>query len=129
MRKLATVTAAAVLASVLLLPAVAAADEAFQYAAKFVCGTNTGATDRIQPGNYSTAINIHNPNSREVRFRKKVALTFPAQTAPFDGQAPGPVSEFIDDGLLPNEALEVDCGEIHLNSYSLRRVFRRPLPT
>ncbi len=79
----------------------------FSYAAKFVCGFNPQKTDRIIPGVYATAITIHNSGSQPVTFRKKVALTFP----PVE-QRPGEVSQFITDTLGPDEALEVDCGEI-----------------
>ena len=96
-------------ACLLLLPAAATADDKakFQYAAKFVCGTNPAKTFRVVPGTYATAINIHNPNSKRVRFTKKVALTFPPAE-----QAPGGVSETFEDTLDPDEALEVDCEEI-----------------
>ncbi len=96
-------------ACLLLLPATATADDEakFQYAAKFVCGTNPAKTFRVVPGTYATAINIHNPNSKRVRFTKKVALTFPPAE-----QAPGGVSETFEDTLDPDEALEVDCEEI-----------------
>ena len=79
----------------------------FQYAAKFVCGFNPQTTERILPGLYATAINIHNPSHKPVVFSKKVALTFPPAV-----QAPGPVSEAILHTLEPGQALEVDCGEI-----------------
>ncbi len=79
----------------------------FSYAAKFVCGFNPQKTDRIVPGLYATAINIHNPSNKSITFRKKVALTFPPPE-----QRAGEVSEFIIDTLGPDEALEVDCGEI-----------------
>ena len=94
----------------LLLPAAATADDKakFQYAAKFVCGTNPGEIVRVVPGTYATAINIHNPQSRPVAIRKKLALTFPPA-----GQAPGEVSDFIYDELGPDQALEVDCEEIN----------------
>ena len=87
----------------------------FQYAAKFVCGRDPqGAFLRVIPGFYSTAIAIHNPNNRRVRFRKKVALTFPAD-APRERDAeqlPGLVSDFQDDTLDADQALQVDCEEI-----------------
>ncbi len=93
-----------------LLPVSVTADEAnfdFQYAAKFVCGTNPSAPERILPGDYATAVNIHNPNNESVLLRKTIALTVPP-----DVQAPGAVSDPIEDELGPNQALEVDCGEI-----------------
>ena len=58
-------------------PDVDAKEFKFQYAAKFVCGTNPGATDRVVPGLYATAINIHNPSAKDAILFKKVALTFP----------------------------------------------------
>ena len=79
----------------------------FQYAAKFVCGKNPAKRVRVLPGQYATAVNIHNPNSRAVRIRTKLALTFPSAR-----QAPGLVSEFFEGILEPHLALEVDCGEI-----------------
>jgi hypothetical protein len=83
----------------------------FQYAAKFLCTPNipftSAATPSVLPGNYLTVINIHNPNGETVRFRKKIALTFPP-----GGQKPGQVSNFIDHQLAPDEALSVDCERI-----------------
>ena len=90
----------------------------FQYAAKFVCGVNASKFERVLPGEYSTAINIHNPNKKVTRLRKKIALTFPPA-----GQQPGKVSPFLFDSLRPDEALEVDCGEI------TREFFPAPIPT
>jgi hypothetical protein len=83
----------------------------FHYAAKFLCTPNipftSAATPSVLPGNYLTVINIHNPNSGTVRFRKKIALTFPP-----GGQKPGQGSNFIDDQLAPDAALSVDCQRI-----------------
>lgn len=98
------------IACLVLLPVSATADErafTFQYTAKFVCGNNPAGATRVLPGAYATAINIHNPNNKPVVLRKKVALTFPPAV-----QQPGPVSDSIQDTLGPNQALEVDCGEI-----------------
>ena len=79
----------------------------FQYAAKFVCGTNDSDVERVLPGRYATAINIHNPGNETTFLRKKIALTFP----PADQRA-GKVSQFLFHELGPDEALEVDCEEI-----------------
>ena len=80
----------------------------FQYSAKFVCGTNLTESLRILPGDYATAVNIHNPDgSRTARLRKKIALTFPPAE-----QSPGAVSEFIFEALGPDQAFGVDCEEI-----------------
>jgi len=82
-------------------------DVVFQYAAKFVCGENSAGIDRILPGQYATAINIHNPFIIPVTFNKRIALTFPPAA-----QSAGQLSDIIPDKLEPLEALEVDCEEI-----------------
>lgn len=89
----------------------------FQYAATFVCGENQGALAAaagVLPGTYATAINIHNPNSASIALRKKIALSFPVVEGNIvtGGQVPGAVSFFQAESLGPDEALEVDCGQI-----------------
>jgi hypothetical protein len=77
----------------------------FQYAVKFVCGE---ADERgiVAPGQYFTAINIHNPSStRPVKFQWKIAIAPP-------GVKGGPISKFFDAGLKPDQALEIDCPDI-----------------
>jgi hypothetical protein len=80
----------------------------FEYAAKLVCGIQPDPSDmRLTPGAYATTINIHNPNDGEVRFFKKLALTFPPE------EQKG--SEWIaigEDVLRSDEALAVDCMDI-----------------
>jgi hypothetical protein len=76
---------------------------AFQYAVKFVCGKSDGSV--VVPGTYLTAINVHNPGIRGVRFEKKFAIALP-------GEKPGPVSKFFDAKLGPDEAFEIDCNDI-----------------
>jgi CARDB protein len=76
---------------------------AFQYAAKFVCG-KPGA-DELAPGVYFTAINVHNPTEADVRLRKKIAIAGRREE-------PGPVSDFFDARLGPDQALEIDCPDI-----------------
>jgi len=49
----------------------------FQYAAKFICisaipGTSN-ANAFMLPGNYQTVINIHNPWTKPVKYRRKLA--------------------------------------------------------
>jgi hypothetical protein len=75
-----------------------------QYAAKFVCGRSGGGV--VAPGTYFTAINVHNPLYSDARFRVKVAIALP-------GLRPGPVSRFHAAKLGPDEALEIDCPDIH----------------
>lgn len=74
-----------------------------QYAAKFVCGRSDGEV--VAPGTYYTAINVHNPSDEDVQFRKKVAIALP-------GEEPGPVSEFFEARLGPDQAFEIDCPDI-----------------
>jgi CARDB len=75
---------------------------AFQYSAKFVCGTPRA--EELAPGRYFTAVNIHNPTSRDVSLRMKIALA--------GGEQPGPVSESVDLRLGSDEALEINCPDI-----------------
>lgn len=86
----------------------------FQYAAKFVCGINSGrdrhAASVVLPGVYATSINVHNPQSSSVRFQKKIAVTFPG--VEYGYEEPGEVSKFIEDKIGPDYAFSVDCGEI-----------------
>lgn len=77
----------------------------FQYAVKFICTSNLPGTSQtttsFQPGSYQTAVNIHNPNDDTIRFRMKLAN---AQS--------GDVSDFVFDGLKPDQATKVDCGQL-----------------
>jgi len=75
----------------------------FEYAVKFVCGKSDGRV--VAPGEYWTAINVHNPLERPVRFRKKIAVALPHEE-------PGPVSQFFEARLGPDEALEIDREDI-----------------
>ena len=84
----------------------------FEYAVKFICGV-AGATGRASgiaaPGQYFTAINVHNPFTRPVRFRWKIAIAPP-------GVRGGPISGFFDAILKPDQALEIDCPDIFRRS-------------
>ncbi len=106
-----------VVAVLALVSTTAQADEdrrfKFQYAAKIVCVCDPQpAIPRIIPGQYATSVNIHNPSDREATLRKKLALTFPAPERPHGRQVPGRVSDFLNDRLGPDEALQVDCAEM-----------------
>jgi hypothetical protein len=70
----------------------------FQYAAKVVEGRSDG--DVLAPGEYWTAVNVHNPTQRTVKFRFKVAVAL--------SRRPGPVSAFHSLRLRADEALEID---------------------
>jgi hypothetical protein len=78
-----------------------------QYAVKFLCGKAPGpeTTGVVAPGQYFTAVNVHNPARTGVGFIKKVALANA-------WQKPGKVSKFIDGKLGADEAMEVDCREL-----------------
>jgi hypothetical protein len=75
----------------------------FQYAVKFICTANIPGTSQTTssflPGSYQTAVNIHNPNNDEVRFRMKLASTLE-------------ISQFLFDGIKPDGAAHVDCDTI-----------------
>ena len=77
---------------------------AHQYAAKFVCGKNIEGKV-VAPGEYFTAINVHNPGRNAASIRKRFAVAFP-------GEKPGPVSGVVEERLKPGEAFEVDCPDI-----------------
>jgi hypothetical protein len=81
----------------------------YEYAAKFICGVQKDREDlRLTPGVYGTEINVHNPNDHTVRFRKKLALTFPPGE-----QRPGEILRFPEeDYLRPDQALAVDCNHV-----------------
>ena len=76
----------------------------FQYAAKFLCTANIPGTSQtttsVLPGVYQTVVNIHNPNNRTVRWRKKI-------TQPGIG-----ISKFIEAQLKPDEAIREDCDRV-----------------
>jgi hypothetical protein len=80
----------------------------FEYAAKLICGLQRDPDElRLTRGLYATAINVHNPQDEQVRFFKKLALTYPP-----DEQRPGKVLPIGFDELGPDDALEVDCVDI-----------------
>jgi len=76
----------------------------FQYAVKFLCTADIPGTSQtspsLLPGVYETVANIHNPNDRTVRLRKKIAVLS------------GEVSKFIEDKLTPDQATAVNCAQI-----------------
>ena len=84
----------------------------FQYAVKFICGRSDGQV--LSPGEYFTAINIHNPTDSTVVFRYKVAAALPPPTSP-------PV--FSNLKLEPDGALEIDCPHILPDPGGFRKGF------
>ena len=96
----------------------------FVYAAKFLCGSfdpkRAGEQEHLEgpvkPGNYVTAINVHNPNPRTIAFEKKGILLFA-------GSEPEPQREFerpIEPGpplrgeLPADWGMEIDCPDIRM---------------
>ena len=81
----------------------------YKYAAKLICGLQDDPENtRLARGFYATAINIHNPNAETVKLRKSLSLTFPPSR-----QNPGKVIHIGVDKLKEDQALEVDCVDIH----------------
>jgi len=99
------------LIALILIPSATIAQQApvFQYAVKFICGKSEGKV--VAPGAYWTAINVHNPTDTKIVFRKKFAIALPDEKA-------GPVSEFFESQLAPDEALEIDIQEIFARTKS-----------
>jgi hypothetical protein len=82
----------------------------FQYAVKVVCGRAAAGpavtTTPVAPGQYWTAVNIHNPSKCEAaRFRWKVTVGNPG--------SPGPISAYQNARPLdPDRGIEIDCRQI-----------------
>lgn len=77
---------------------------AFQYAAKVICGLNRG-TGIIAHGQYSTLINIHNPNKDVTSFRYKLAQASKAED--------GAISTFHESRIKGDGAQFFSCNEFH----------------
>jgi hypothetical protein len=83
----------------------AACTTEFQYAVKTICGEANTETPGapVAPGQYWTAINIHNPDKcKDAHFRFKIAIALQS--------LPNPISRYIGPITLgPDAALEIDC--------------------
>jgi hypothetical protein len=76
-----------------------------QYSAKFICGRSPGTA--AAPGEYWTAVNVHNPGSTGVEFRKKFVV------APLEGTPPEETPpQILSASLGPDQAFEIDRREI-----------------
>ena len=93
------------------------------YSAKLICGNpgiikrpvpfadGLGGGPALVPGEYLTAVNIHNPDpDNAVTFTKKVAEALPERLLPEVGE----VSDRVTETLGPDQALEVDCTDAFL---------------
>jgi hypothetical protein len=75
----------------------------FGYAAKIVCGASDGKV--VAPGEYWTAVNVHNPNTKAITLKKRIVVALP-------GEKSGPISELFEAKLDPDRALEIDRDDI-----------------
>ena len=75
----------------------------FQYAVKFICTANvpgtSQTTDAFVPGAYQTAVNIHNPQNRLVKMRKKIA-------------SPIEISKYFSFSLKPDAVDRITCSQL-----------------
>jgi hypothetical protein len=79
----------------------------FQYAVKVVCSLLGTFNDGVLVnGVYRTAVNVHNPTNQRIIFAKKVAV------ADREEATSRLVSPFKLATLGPDEALEIDCGDM-----------------
>ena len=89
----------------------------YVYAAKFLCG-ELRQIDRegpVQPGRYSTAINVHNPHHIPVVFRKKAVLLYNGEHPEQAKERPLPPTQRECPAvreLGPDYGLEIDCPDI-----------------
>ena len=91
----------------------------FVYAAKFVCGTfgseqtPPAQEGPVEPGNYATAINIHNPNPNTVSFGKKAVLLYSVAEKDIGPETPRPPSlPVVPAELPPDWGMEIDGPDI-----------------
>jgi hypothetical protein len=89
------------------------------YSVKFLCGQYSGSPagtqveGPVKPGNYMTAINLHNPNFSPVGFRKKAVLMFADNPAFQQGfEIPRKPGQLFSAALEPDWGLEIDCDDI-----------------
>jgi len=90
------------------------------YAVKFLCGSFLpkpptppvdGVEWPVKPGNYFTAINVHNPNSTLISFQKKAVLLYRADKPP-KPEEPMPPGKLFQASLRDDWGLEIDCTDI-----------------
>ena len=93
------------------------------YSVKFLCGEfdkfsqgNRQFEGPVKPGNYQTAINIHNPNLIPVKFVKKAILMFagPVPVPPTEFEVPKKPGPLIQAGLESDWGMEIDCADIRI---------------
>jgi hypothetical protein len=87
------------------------------YAAKFLCGDlkRMPIEGPVEPGSYSTAINVHNPHWHPVVIRKKAILLFDGSHPEEAVERPVPPvrrERPVMKELGPDWGLEIDCRDI-----------------
>jgi hypothetical protein len=80
----------------------------FMYSVKFVCVPFVGPDkeEAFVPQNYSTVVNVHNPQSQSIFFLKKAVI------AQSEDEERGPISNLVRDGLKPDQALSINCKDV-----------------
>lgn len=96
----------------------------FTYATKFLCGEFdrqlVGERGRLEgpvkPGNYLTAINIHNPNGRTIPLEKRAILLFAgAEPTPQEAfERPVKPAPSLKAELPADWGMEIDCPDIRM---------------
>jgi hypothetical protein len=84
------------------------------YSVKFICGDQPAnpnlhlpSEPPVKPGNYATAVNIHNfHQSQKAIILKRAVIANP------ENQPPGQISPFRQVALGPGQAFEIDCADI-----------------
>lgn len=79
-----------------------------EYSAKFLCGTSDGGS--TEHGEYSTSINVHNPNV--FTAESPISLLKQASLAKLEGATLTPPSSFVEDSLPNDYAESIDCAVI-----------------
>ena len=90
------------------------------YAVKFLCGSFLpksptppvdGVEWPVKPGNYFTAINVHNPNWGSISFQKKAVMLYRADKPP-KPEEPMPPGKLFEASVREDWGLEIDCSDI-----------------
>jgi hypothetical protein len=88
-------------------------EEGFMYTVKFTCVEEVGPAEADFGGvpfmraQYRTAVNIHNPQRDDVGFQKKAVVALSQGS-----EERGIISEWREERLRSDEALDVDCVDI-----------------
>jgi hypothetical protein len=89
------------------------------YTVKFLCGEKEEITASglvregpVKPGNYQTAINIHNPTANSTVILKRVLLLYDDTAPPTVFEQQEPPGAFRIFALPPRWGFEVDCPDI-----------------